>query len=180
MSVDLNEGKYLEVLRFLLDEEMGANNSRLGKVKLMKLLYFADFDHFFRHGSPITGDTYIKLEYGPVPRHGSEMLGRLCEAEILQITKEPVYQYTRNKYTLTRPLVDFEFLTADDVATLAAVVAKWKTHTREEIVVASHGDPPWQMTDYGEEIPYHLVYYRIDVTGKQDEEPEPRPVRRAS
>jgi len=146
----------------------------------MKLLYFADFDHFARHGTSITGDTYIKLEYGPVPRHGVQMLGRLCEAELLQITEEPAYQYVRSKYTLTKPLTEFKFLTADEVATLGAVVAKWKNHTREEIVVASHGDPPWLMTDYGEEIPYELVYYRDDVTGKQDEEPEPRPVRRAS
>jgi uncharacterized phage-associated protein len=176
----INTKKYLEVLRFLLDEDTGANNSRLGKVKLMKLLYFTDFDHFARHGTSITGDTYIKLEYGPVPKHGEEMLGRLCEEELLDVGQEPVYNYIRNKYHLRKPLSEIRHLTGDEVATLGAVVAKWKNHTREEIVVASHGDPPWQMADYGSEIPYEFVYYRDDVTGSKDEEPEPRPVRPVS
>lgn len=35
--------------------------------KVMKLMYFADRDHLVKYGFPITGDTYIKLPYGPVP-----------------------------------------------------------------------------------------------------------------
>lgn len=45
--------------------------SRLGgtsdKIKLMKLLYLADRDHFLAHGRPITGDVQYALPHGPVP-----------------------------------------------------------------------------------------------------------------
>ena len=172
--------KYLEALWFLLDEERGANNSHLGKVKLMKLLYFADFDHFCQHGASITGDTYIKLEYGPVPRSADQMLALLHERELLEVVAEPVYDFIMNRYRLREPLTEIKSLSGDEVATLAAVCSKWKNHTREEVVVASHGDPPWLMTEYGEEISYELVYYRADVVGSQDEEPRPRAVRRVS
>lgn len=44
--------------------------SRLGpieKVKLMKLVYIADRNHFIRFGHPITGSNQVAMDYGPVP-----------------------------------------------------------------------------------------------------------------
>lgn len=35
--------------------------------KIFKVLYFADRTHLIKYGRPITGDTYIAMEYGPVP-----------------------------------------------------------------------------------------------------------------
>ena len=43
------------------------NPQYLGKVKLMKLLYFLDFQHVKRHGAPVLGDQYYHLPMGPVP-----------------------------------------------------------------------------------------------------------------
>src|SRR5258706_9893863 len=37
------------------------------KVKLLKLLYIADREHFLRHGYPITGDRPYAMPWGPVP-----------------------------------------------------------------------------------------------------------------
>ena len=39
----------------------------LGKTKLMKLFYFLDFMHVKKYGSPVTYDSYIHLEHGPIP-----------------------------------------------------------------------------------------------------------------
>ncbi len=35
--------------------------------KIFKILYFSDREHLAEYGSPITGDTYIAMEAGPVP-----------------------------------------------------------------------------------------------------------------
>jgi uncharacterized phage-associated protein len=165
-----NTEKYLEVLQFLLAS--GANNCHLGKVKLMKLLYFADFDHYYRYGSSITGDAYVKLEYGPVPRCGQAMIDELHRRGQLDVDREPVYEYFRNVYRLKREPAPMDHLDPNEVSTLADIVNKWSNHTREDIVAASHGDPPWIMVDYGDEIPYDLVFYRNNLVGDQDEEPE--------
>lgn len=37
--------------------------------KVYKILYFADQKHLVKYGRPIIGDTYNKLEYGPVPSY---------------------------------------------------------------------------------------------------------------
>lgn len=34
-----------------------------------KLLYFADKMHLEKYGTPITGDIYLAMDYGPVPQH---------------------------------------------------------------------------------------------------------------
>ena len=45
-----------------------ANNTRyLGKIKLCKLLYFLDFEHFKQTGRPVTGLDYFAWPMGPVP-----------------------------------------------------------------------------------------------------------------
>jgi uncharacterized phage-associated protein len=39
----------------------------LEKIKLVKLVYLADREHFIRTGTPITGDRQVAMPYGPVP-----------------------------------------------------------------------------------------------------------------
>ncbi len=169
----INESKYVEVLEFLLDREHGANNLLLGKVKLMKLLYFADFDHYFAHGASITGETYVKLDFGPVPRHADEILRKmgheLEELRVERVGSAAGFQYRYNLQD--RSIRQAQYLTSQERDTLVAVVNRWRDSETSEIVSASHADPPWRMVRRGEEIPYHLVYYRRHVAPVNDEEP---------
>lgn len=176
-SGDPDTEKYIEVLQCLLDPETGANNEHLGKVKLMKLLYYADFEHFAKHGRSITGDVYRKLDFGPVPRNAPHVLDTMVQRELVRIRQEHVISYAKYAFQLLEPLGKPQHLSEDEIQTLREVVAKWGNHSREEIVAASHGEPPWQLTSYGEDIPYELVHYRRNVGATEnDEEPEPMPL----
>lgn len=42
--------------------------------KLCKILYFADQRHLSKYGRSITGDTYIAMQYGPVPSNVDDIL----------------------------------------------------------------------------------------------------------
>jgi len=167
----VNEAKYIEVLEYLLGEESGANNLFLGKVKLMKLLYFADFDHYFNHGTSITEDTYVKLDFGPVPQNADRILEKMAREKQLTVEKVPNAVGYRNEYTLCESRSSGTSLSPAERETLAAVVTRWRNSTTADIVAASHGDPPWRMVKYGEVIPYHLVYYRKHSAPRYDEEP---------
>jgi hypothetical protein len=57
---------------------MGYILTRLGptdRVKLMKMIYLADREHFIRTGVPITGDRQCAMDYGPVPSQCLNLLG---------------------------------------------------------------------------------------------------------
>lgn len=46
-----------------------ANIPNIDKHKLYKILYFAEQYHLVNYGRPITGDAFIKMDYGPVPSY---------------------------------------------------------------------------------------------------------------
>ena len=59
---DLN--RTIEALLYICERLNGTT-----KHQLSKLLYFADKFHLAKYGRTITGDSYTKMEYGPVPSH---------------------------------------------------------------------------------------------------------------
>ena len=142
--------------------------TNVGRVKLNKLLYFADFDHFEKYGTPITGDTYVNNNLGPVPMLVLEVLARMEHEKKVKVVQEQVFDYVR--YSL-QPLVpaDVSVFGPTEMEILCYTVEKWGPHTAKELVIASHGEAPWIATRKGEKIPYPLAYYR----GKYDDsEPE--------
>jgi uncharacterized phage-associated protein len=153
---DFNPAKFEQAILYFLHT---VNNGLLGKTKLFKLLYFADFDHFERHGSPITGETYLKFEHGPFPEHGDDALSRLNAMERISAQQVSAGPYKQFAYT---PLVEFDLsgFTANEILTLVDVTNKWERHSAREIVAATHGEAPWIATANRQAIPYAMAYYR--------------------
>ena len=155
----MDASKYENAILFFAERVQG-----LGRVKLNKLLYFADFDHFEKYGQPITGDVYVNNELGPVPQHIQDVLSGMIQDKKVEVVAEPLIDYVR--YSL-RPLARWSpgAFESREIEMLCSVASKWGGHTAREIVIASHGEAPWLATRKGEEIPYPLAYYR----GKFDE-----------
>ncbi len=59
-NYDLN--RTLEALLYICEHLEGTT-----KHQLSKLLYFADKYHLAKYGRTVTGDKYVKMEFGPVP-----------------------------------------------------------------------------------------------------------------
>src|SRR6185312_16523260 len=51
-----------------------------GRTKLNKLLYFADFGHFRDHGQSISGEEYMAIQNGPVPRAMKPVLDEMIRS----------------------------------------------------------------------------------------------------
>jgi len=79
----INERKYKNVVLFFAKR---VRNGTLGKLKMMKLLYFLDFDFFEKYGKSVTGDSYLRFENGPVPQNAEKILKMMIDKEI-KITK---------------------------------------------------------------------------------------------
>src|SRR5262249_37224158 len=76
-----SEEKLQQVILYFLEH---INNVHLGRTKLMKLLYFVDFDHFEAHGASVTGATYRKLPHGPYPDKIEKVIAKMETAGLLR------------------------------------------------------------------------------------------------
>ena len=64
-----DESAIIESLHYLLKLLNNAD-----KLKLVKLLYFADKYHLLKYGRQISGDSYFALPYGPIPSGALDIL----------------------------------------------------------------------------------------------------------
>jgi uncharacterized phage-associated protein len=165
--------KYQQAILFILTSP--ANNRLLGKVKLFKLLYYLDFDHYQTYKLPITGDMYRKLPYGPVPRNGANVLSGMVAEGLIDMTTQQVGDYTQYVFKALHLPHTEETFSKTEIEVLYQVCLKWANHSTNEIVTATHGEAPWLGVEMGDEIPYSLAFYRRQLAGEgvaDDEEAE--------
>jgi hypothetical protein len=65
--------------------EMSENDSKFASTKLNKLVWKADFTAFCETGRTITGASYQKEKFGPVPRAMPIVLGRLVDEKRIEM-----------------------------------------------------------------------------------------------
>lgn len=117
---------------------------RLGpteKVKLMKLIYIADRDHFIRHGYPITGSHQVAMDYGPV---SSQCLGALDG--VPQDEAEFVFRaiHIENNIVSLKPReTEVTALTPQEIRTLDDVVMRYGSTPTWELVRQTHEFPEY-------------------------------------
>lgn len=139
----------------------------LGSTKLNKLLWYSDMFSYLYLGKPITGETYIKRQFGPVPK---DILNIIAEMEFERqiVTREAeIFGYGKKEYiALEKPsLASF---TADEISMVDDLIKLiCKGHTAKEISELSH-DGIWKLAEIGEEIPYHA--FLASKIGEIDQE----------
>ena len=157
--VKVNEKKYKNVILFFANK---IQNGTLGKLKLMKLLYFLDFDFFEKYGKSVTGDEYLRFENGPVPRMAEKILKSSKGKEISIINKKIGQGY--NDQQLIQPCDDKDFdiklFSKEELLMMEEVEEKWEKFSGAEMKNASHGEAPWIATKPNDVIDYNLAYYR--------------------
>ena len=77
------------------------NTNYCGKIKLFKLLYLLDFEHFRQTGKSVTGFSYQAWKFGPVPidlmAEWEQMEPDL--ASVVHIVEEQVIDFVRQTVT---------------------------------------------------------------------------------
>ncbi len=150
---------------------------KLGKVKLMKLLYYSDFRHMQEYGRPIIGDTYYKLENGPVP---SLTLNLISEAETcindqpddedladtknyvqilkdaISITVEEYYDKRKLKFT---PRIAFnpQIFSKSDLTIMKKIADEFYNDNGKEISKKSHQETGWKLSEMSSLIDYRYA-----------------------
>ena len=140
-----------------------------GVTKLNKVLWFADARAFEALGKSITGESYVRRKFGPVPSHIKETLDALVADGLIECSSEPVAGYEAQHYTAFAPPDTSTF----DLEELS-LIDWWihhvaHDHTAASISEQSH-DYGWRLAKEGEELPYKAFLAKRIRAPKEGEE----------
>ncbi len=148
----------------------------LTKLKVAKLLYFADKKHLLEHGEPILGDTYFCMQFGPVPSFAlNEMNEAINRSEVssddasdyslmskvLRVRRGFFQHYPR--FEAKQPF-DRNVFTESEFAVLNHVADQYGGNTAKQLVDLTHQEPTWTIANEGRspngrtQIPYELFF----------------------
>ena len=153
--MDFNNVKFNRLVHYICNK--CHDPTTLGATKLNKILLCSDRYAYFWSGTPITGERYIKRQFGPVPAHILETLDELVSQEALIIRESYYGGYPKREFiTLNAP--DLSIFSAQEISTVDSMIkAICDNHTAQSISDLTH-DKIWELADIGEEIPYETVF----------------------
>lgn len=154
---NLKISKFKNVILYILERCAGKPN--VGETVLFKLLYFSDFNYFELYEEHLTGATYRKLPYGPVPQKLDAIIVQMIEKGQLQRVKTAYHGYPQTRY-LPLEKADLTELRASEKDIIDRVIEQMSDWSAAAISNYSHRDMPWLASKEGEEINYEFAFYR--------------------
>ena len=127
----------------------------LGATKLNKIAWFADTLSYRLTGSSISGEQYVKRQFGPVPKNVLSALETL-EGDGKIVQREPKAAFQPRDFISLQP-VDSAVFSDQERTLLDTVIHEvCHNHTAASISGLSH-DQIWNAALMGEEIPLYAV-----------------------
>ena len=172
MLISHNREKLINAAIYFADK-----TRHCGKIKLIKLLYLLDFEHYRQTGIPVTGLEYRAMKMGPVPMALFEEWEALEPdfAEAVDIVPEQVINYVRET---VRPKRDFDYshFSRRELRLLAQLAERFQHDYSQPMINVTHAERgPWDaIWDNGrgnlERIPYSLAVRDEDAHAQVNRE----------
>jgi uncharacterized phage-associated protein len=141
-----------------------SNTAHCGKIKLIKLLYLLDFEHFRQTGRNVTGLDYSAWKLGPVPAAFFQEWEQWQPdfAEAIRIQPERVYNYDLLRVV---PTVDFDdsHFTPRELRLMQQLAERFRDERSQPLINFTHAElGPWAKIwesgrGFNQHIPYSLA-----------------------
>lgn len=123
------------------------------RTKLNKLLFYADFLHFKRHGMAISGARYVNMQFGPVPADFYTLQAALVDDASLDERPTAVGDCSGTVFVANRP-PDRSLFSEAELQTLNDVAHTFDGWPASRIMEYSHQERAWKQTKDRETIDY--------------------------
>ena len=130
----LSTDKVANVVRLII-----SNIGSTFVTKMNKLLFYADFIHYKKHGYGITGITYKALPFGPVPEHWGTLYSSLPGIDM----EEFVYPSGQSGIKLEATENSDNILNDSELNTIERVCSLFSNMSAGEISKTSHLEKGW-------------------------------------
>lgn len=167
---DFDRNKFDNTVLYLLQR---CSPSRPGVTALLKMIYFADYEHYRRNLAPITGAQYVALERGPVVDGYAEQFERMTAEGTVKLMEVTVLGVTDKKQEY-RPLVepDVGVFSPTEIAILDSVAIQHGSETGAALSEKTHLEGPWSIVwhpyDRGRPIPYAMFRWFDNLPDELD------------
>jgi uncharacterized phage-associated protein len=143
-----------------------ADNLKPLKTALNKLLFYADFYHFKKTGTGISGLQYRAIQWGPVPGQ-FDYLFKMAEEQRVINLKYEIWDGDK-EMVIIEPGTDLAFrqdlFSEEEIKSMQTVQAKLKSLKTSQLVDISHQEPAWKENIDGKKlINYNYAFELIAV-----------------
>jgi DNA-binding XRE family transcriptional regulator len=149
-----NYQKYKEMILAYLRKAV-AQDGKILKTKLAKMLYLADFAWFYNHLESMSGMQYRRIKYGPVPDLYFRAIDELEEDGKITIDRKGEMLLISENSTSEKQSLNL--LSKDEISLIDKISDKWKNKKTNEIVDFTHNQLPYKICQPDEIIPYELI-----------------------
>lgn len=156
--------KFKQIVLYIINK---INKQELGNVKLNKILWFSDLEKCKNEAYTITGETYIKQNYGPVAKHLPSILRELEKIDkaitIERETPDSMLLYTPVKKADTN-------LFKNDIKYIDETIEKLRHMKSKDISKLTH-TKLWESLNIGEVMPVDVeaLEYFVDNETKDSD-----------
>ncbi len=144
-----------------------------GLTSLLKMLYFADYEHYRQFLSPITGVEYVALERGPVVDGYKELFEQMTTKGIVSLFEATILGRSEKRLEY-RPEIepDVTVFSSTELGVLDSVAHQYRTETGTALSEKTHLEGPWNFVwdphDPGRPIPYPLFRWLDNLPDEAD------------
>lgn len=128
----------------------------LPKTKLAKMLYFADFRHFYNTLESMSNVLYRCKDYGPLADPFLDLTEDMSESGEIRIS---CLSAGANIISIKSVTFNnsYDLLSKEELKEIDEICEKWKNIDTQEIVNYTHHQKPWMACRKNEIIPYELI-----------------------
>ncbi|RLC19241.1 MAG: hypothetical protein DRI57_07435 [Deltaproteobacteria bacterium] len=152
----ISHDKTTEVIIWLANMKPGIDIYHVAKV-----LFYADKMHINKYGRPITGDTYIRMPYGPVPSGLRDLITEnswLSPRQLNQIKNSLIIDKSDNHYKLAATREpDMNYFSKSDIICLKDSLSEYGEMSSDELYNSTHSEKCYYETAPDEKIDYALL-----------------------
>lgn len=156
--MDFDKEKFKSLIHYIIS--IYDKQESINRAVLFKLLYFSEFNFYETNERLITGESYLKWDYGPVPRDFLESKNELIQEGKIKEKKQSLGNDYK-KYTYSSLVnLDTNIFNEDELDCIKNTFEKIGHMGASQISAYIHGDMPWQAAEDNEEIEPEFVFYR--------------------
>ena len=145
-AMAFNRDKFKRLVHYVIWR--AGNRDWFGAVKLNKVLWFSDTESFAHAGASITGATYTRQQFGPVPKAIMPIREELAREGAIRIMREGRLERLT---ALTKP--DMQPFSPAEMAIVEWWIEHIATYETAQTISAKSHDYAWQIASLGETLP---------------------------